>query len=207
MTNSKPQFVLLRALLVLLMLGPKAGAAISLEIAPSDQTVALGSQVTVDIVVSDPAGTLIGAYDFFVSYDPVVTSDPPVLALTGVNFGPSLGGPTDSFQDVVEQSGSNSVNVAELSFVSDLSALQDGTSSLLLFSLTFNTLRTGVSALGLTENILGVAGGFLGDELGQPITLDAFGTAAVTVVPIPGALWLMGSGLLGLLGFSSRRQR
>jgi len=44
----------------------------------------------------------------------------------------------------------------------------------------------------------------LGD-LGSPGTTGSF-TQPLAAVPLPGALWLMGSGLLGLIGFSRRQQ-
>ncbi|WP_419585345.1 hypothetical protein [Thiolapillus sp.] len=86
------------------------------------------------------------------------------------------------------------------------------------------------SAFG-TETLLGdvsdnVAGGFSLDAIngqawiasGVPYSLTLFATmtlgagqmgsldASLTEVPVPAAVWLFGSGLLGLLGFSSRKK-
>ncbi|WP_445367916.1 hypothetical protein ACH5Y9_24455 [Methylomonas sp. BW4-1] len=36
---------------------------------------------------------------------------------------------------------------------------------------------------------------------------DNGGSGPITAVPVPGAAWLMGSGLLGLIGFNTRKQR
>lgn len=172
--------------------------AISLEFVPDTQTVDIGDPVTVDVFASNPGGTLIGAYDFFVTYEP------DVLTLNNVVFGSVLGGPLDSFQDDSE-SPTGTVNVSELSSVTDLTPLQSGNVNVLLFSMTFDTDRLGTSTLTFSENILGVAGGFLGDENGQAIMLDSVGTGSINVVPVPGAIWLMGSGLLALYGFKNRR--
>lgn len=60
------------------------------------QTIGFGEQATVDVMVTDPAGNLIGAYDFYVNYDPAV------ISFSGLTFGTGLGGPADSLQDVVE---------------------------------------------------------------------------------------------------------
>lgn len=192
----------LRAYVVFAFLAIGAGpaTAISLTFAPTDQTIGPGEQATVDVLVSDPAGELVAAYDFFVDYDPAV------IELDSVTFGVGLGGPADSFQDVVVDP-LGQVNVSELSVLFDLSGLQDGTSDLLLFSLTFNSASNGTSPLAFSENILGVAGGFLGDTAGLPIALDALGTGSIAVVPLPASVWLLGSGLLGFLSFSAKRNR
>ncbi|MGB5409469.1 MAG: cohesin domain-containing protein [Thiogranum sp.] len=192
----------LRAYVVFAFLAIGAGPAttISLTFAPTDQTIGPGERATVDVLVSDPAGELVAAYDFLVDYDPAV------IELDSVTFGVGLGGPADSFQDVVVDP-LGQVNVSELSVLFDLSGLQDGTSDLLLFSLTFNSASNGTSPLAFSENILGVAGGFLGDTAGLPIALDALGTGSIAVVPLPASVWLLGSGLLGFLSFSAKRNR
>ena len=176
-------------------------AAITLNFVPSDQTVNLGNQATVDVFVSEPAGTLVGAFDFFVNYDPDILS----FDIGNLTFGSSLGGPSTSFQSVSESLAGN-INVAELSFVSDLTALQDGTSDLFLFSVTFNTLEFGVSPLTLSGGI-NPDFDFLGNENGIAIALDDIGTVNINVaaVPNPGTFWLLGSGLACLLGFCRKR--
>jgi hypothetical protein len=173
--------------------------AISLEFVPASQSAVIGSQVTVDVIVSNPDGTLVGAYDFFVNYEP------NALTLNDVVFGSALGGPLDSLQDDTE-SPAGEVNVSELSLLTDLTPLQNGTDDVLLFSMTFDTDMLGTSSLTFSENIAGIDGGFLGDENGQAIMLDSVGTGSINVVPIPGAIWLMGSGLFALYGFTKRQQ-
>lgn len=173
--------------------------AISLEFVPSSQTVAIGDPVTVDVFAANPGGTLIGAYDFFVNYES------SVLTLNSIVFGSALGGPLDSLQDDAE-SPAGTVNLSELSFLTDLTPLQNGADNVLLFTMVFDTDMLGTSALTFSENIAGVADGFLGDENGQAIMLDSVGTGAINVVPVPGAIWLMGSGLLALYGFKNRRR-
>jgi hypothetical protein len=93
------------------VVAPKSVAAISLEFVPVSQSVGLGSQATVDVIVADPGGALVGAYDFLVNYEP------DVLTLNSVVFGAALGGgPPDSFQDLLE-SPAGEVNLSELSLL------------------------------------------------------------------------------------------
>lgn len=137
--------------------------------------------------------------------EPTISYGPDVLTLNNVAFGSALGGPLDSLQDGTE-SPVGKINVSELSLLADLTPLQNGADDVLLFSMIFDTDMLGTSPLTFSENIAGVAGGFLGDENGQAIVLDSVGTGSINVVPIPSAIWLMGSGLFALYGFTKRQQ-
>ncbi len=169
-----------------------------LSFEPPGQNVELGQQATVDIYVRDLAGSRIGAFDFNVEYDS------SVLSVNSVAFGSGLGASLGSFQDV-QMPGAGQVNIAELAFVFDLSPFQDGVSDFLLFSLTFDTVAAGMSSLGFSENILGMAGGYLVDEIGLPVGPVNAGSGYVTVVPgpvavpEPASILLLAAGLAGLM--------
>lgn len=173
----------------------KPANAASLVFVPDSQTVVIGNPVTVDIVVSNPEGTLVGAYDLFMNYG---TRE---LTLTDVIFGGALGGSLNSFQESNE-SPAGTINVAETSLLTDLSIVQTGSDDVLLFSLVFDTEELGTSDLNFGTIILG-------DDGGQAITPDAVGTGSITVnpVPVPGAIWLLGSALLALIGFKQQTKR
>ena len=68
-------------------------------------------------------------------------------------------------------------------------------------------LGQSVSLFGITGN--GTKGQFQTYDLGDNLTLSANGTlsvsSATSPVPLPAAVWLFGSGLLGLLGVGRRR--
>ncbi len=183
---------------LVLVLGPGMASAVMLSFEPPGQNVELGQQATVDIYVRDLAGSRIGAFDFNVEYDS------SVLSVDSVAFGSGLGASLGSFQDVQIPSAGQ-VNIAELAFVFDLSPFQDGVSDFLLFSLTFDTVAAGMSSLGFSENILGMAGGYLADEIGLPVGPVNAGSGYVTVVPGPVALpepasiLLLAAGLAGLM--------
>ncbi len=155
-------------------LGSGAATAAVLTLQPQHQTVDRGDVAAVDVVVTGLTDQRVAAYDFWVHFDPAI------LQLLSADVGPSLGGPFDSLSWTELEDGQ--VNIAELSLLADLSGQQSGNGSLLLFTLRFETLSLGVSGLSFSENILGVAGGFLGDELGAPITISATDSGSITVV-------------------------
>lgn len=187
------------ALILLLGFWTNSASAIMLSFVPSDQTVQLGDQATVDVMVTDLTEQYVGEYDFFVSWDD------SLLALTTVDFDIFLDGPVDSFQ-YVDSSASGTVNVAELS----LSGLfnQDGASDFRLFSLTFDTLNVGTSLLSFTGNIGLDPNSYLGDGWGSVFQTDV-STGSITIeqrtttVPEPSTLMLFLTA--GLLGFGANR--
>ena len=179
-----------------LALAASPADATIIEILPADQSAQLGDPVAVDIVVDTQGVSLIGAFDFIVGFDD------SILSVLDVEFGNGLGGPFDSLQDAFDL-GSGMLNLAELSFVFDLSPLQSG--AFTLATITFDTVGVGISAIDLSPNILGYLGGdgLIGDDLGFPIDATVVaGQVTVTdnVVPVsePPLLLLLASGL-GLL--------
>jgi len=170
--------------------------ATPIEFVPADQTVDLGDQVLVDIVVT-PDDVSIAAFDFIVNYDATI------LSVFSVVFGNSLdGGLSLSLQDIVDF-GSGMLNLAELSLlsVSDLADLQS-TDSFVLASIVFDTLILGTSNLSFTGNIFGSPGFFV-DAGGVAIATEP-GSGSITVVqppvtvPEPPTWMLLIAGLLAV---------
>lgn len=174
-----------------------AANAITLDFDPTAPAVTSGNQVTVDIIASDLMGELIAVYDLDVNWDPAI------LSLASVDFDMFLGGPLDAIQLDTPMVGM--VNTFELSFLlgADLAMLQDGVTPFRLFSLTFDTLMVGNSALSF--NLFN-----MGDDLGAPLQPDVSAQALVevlapsTTVPLPATSLLLLSGLL-LNGVRQRR--
>jgi hypothetical protein len=131
--------------------------AATLSVSPGTQTVTLGQQVHVDIMISDLGTGIVGAYDVVVSWDPAV------LALANVEFDVFLG--PGSHQDFDTAAGS--VNVAEIA-VSSLPPNQDGAGEFRLAALTFDTLSASTTALSLSGNI-SPSGEFAVARYGQPL--------------------------------------
>lgn len=185
------------AMAFLLMLSQSAFAVVVLDFSPNTQTVLLPGQASVDIMATGLNNEYIGGFDFIVDWD---TS---ILSLASVSFGSSLG--FFPFQAEITDNALGTSNLAELSF-EDVTLFQTGITDFILATLVFDTLSVGLSALNLTENILG--GGFLSDETGFGALAATANTGYInvisTAVPEPGTLLLMGIGLLTVL--SVRRQ-
>ena len=178
------------AVLGILYMAPSAAATLSFS--PSNSTVNRGDTVNVDVVISDlfddflGAQALVGAFDFTVGYDPTIISN------TGVSFSGALGDPDPfAFETITgfDNSVAGQVNAFNVSLLFDLAPLQPDP-SFTLATLSFQGLDIGVSSLDFLSIIIS-------DDLGLPI--DAQGiSGSVSVVPLPGAVWLMITGLLGI---------
>jgi len=117
--------------------------------------------------------------------------------------GTLLGSKTVTLED-----GFSGLYMEDFSFIGSLSA---GT-----YSLLFSSGATGRGSLRFVENNpyeLGSAYNELGvfdplNILGQNMDIDAAIriTGDVSAVPIPAAVWLFGSGLFGLIGFTRRKK-
>ena len=199
----KPLILFLIIGLAILVMANSAQAT-SLSFSPASQEVALGSPVTVDLMISglgNGTAPSLGTFDLDVSFDPAI------LSLNGVFFGdPTLGDQLDLtgfglLLPPVSTPGVGSVNLFELSLDSaqDIDLLQN--SSFILASLTFGSIGVGITDLGITINNLG-------DSMGESLTADV-DSGSVTVagapIPEPATVLLLAAGLGGL-GFVRRRR-
>jgi hypothetical protein len=145
-------------------------------------------------------GSLLDAGGGYVETDPYdsffgnvffVTQQTLFMDNTGSWSGtfPYLGGLSYNYDDEIAAMSSDQVAVGVFHAWKGLDL--HGGVSLLIFECG-NSICTGVDSIIET-----------GEFAGQSIRMDGTGSAAV--VPVPPALWLFGSGLLGLLGLSGRR--
>jgi len=78
-----------------------------------------------------------------------------------------------------------------------------------IMDINFTAVGSGVSNLALSESSLWVFADDLGGYYGDQITFDpaTVQVASVSAVPIPAAVWLFGSGLIGLAGVARRSSK
>lgn len=197
---------------------------------PSIVTGGPGSTANVIIRISglgDFAPPSLGAFDLDIAFDP------DILAIIGVGFASFLGDPdvrsfsfsppdNDLIPDVLGSGEAitvaslrfpGTVNVFEVSLLEESNAIPGVTcffcigpfledlqsSEFTLAFLTFDSLAVGTSPLGISINALGDAGG-------NPLTASV-GSGSVAVIPEPGTLLLLGSGLAGLAAWRFRKTR
>jgi hypothetical protein len=187
------------ALLLSVGLVPAADA-FTLSVVPQSSTVNVGGTVSVAVVASD----LVGAAQTLGDYDLNLSFDSSVLSFSSIVFGTGLSvtGVPSLVQDYL--TGTGVVNPFESSFesVADLETLQPD--AFTLFTITFNALGAGTSALSLGVNALGNASG-------AALSYDALNSGSISVagapaVPVPAGVWLLLSGVAGVGSFLRRRR-
>lgn len=186
--------LMIRCLVVGLLCFSGAASGYTLSFSPAAQSIALGGSATVEVRIAGILPGPPGSYDGLGDYDFEVVYDPAIIAYNHASDAFSLGFAIGLGVDN-SQAGRLKVSDFSLEFPDDLLALQSD--AMLLFSLAFDSLAPGTSAL-LFENIT------LGDVLGGRRTATATaGSLTVLDAPIPepGTLALLvGVGLIALGG-------
>ena len=178
-------------------------SATTISLIPSAQNVADGATFAVDIIAGDlPSGTAGGALD--ISWNAAdMTLDSIYLATTDgadSNGGMFLGNwdPVSTFFTGVDSTGPGSISGLYVGSWFGVSGLQA------IGQLNF-TLGTGVTNSLISLDAAALGGTWSSYDIGD-FTNTYEGTIInPTVVPIPAAFWLFGSGLIGLVGVARRR--
>ena len=186
----------------MLVSGFTASAASSISMTPLSQTVADGGLFSVDIMATGlPEYTDGGAVDVsWVAAD--MTLDSIWLATTdpGDNGGGVFLGPWDPVSSLL--SGVDGTGAGSISglYVGTFGELISG--NVPIARLNF-TLGTGVSNSVISMAAAAVGGTWSSTPDGE--FFPTFAGATINPIPVPAALWLFGSGLIGLAGMARRR--
>lgn len=155
---------------------------------------ALAGVVGIEVNISGLETNDLAAFDFNVNYDD------DTLFFKSYSLTTELGsftGPDQNYPDAEDWSfgddGFGTVGIAVVSYLDDFSTQSD---AFTMATLYFEGSEDNLSAMhGITVSDI-----ILSDALGDSI----IATVDTKVVPIPGALWLLGSAIFGLAGLRKR---
>jgi len=209
-TNNISRIITTALLAAGLLLSGLTASAASIFLIPSAQIVGDNAMFSVDIIASGlPTGTSGGALDF--SWNAAdMTLDSVYVSTT--DPADSGGGAALGNWDPVSSlfSGPGTIGIGSLAglFVGSLSGLEGNQQ---IGRLNF-TLGTGVSNSAISVAAAAMGGTWSAwDGVNDPynFTNDYAGTIInpSSVVPLPAAFWLFGSGMLGLVGVARHRSR
>jgi hypothetical protein len=185
------------------MMSGFTASATTISLIPVAQNVPDSTAFSVSIIAGDlPSGTAGGALD--ISWNAAdMTLDSIYLATTDgadSNGGQFSGNwdPVSSFFTGVDSTGPGSISGLYVGSWDGLSGLQA------IGQLNF-TLGTGVSNSIISLDAAAIGGSWSSYDIGDFTNTYEGAIINPSAVPVPAALWLFGSGLLGLVGVARRR--
>jgi hypothetical protein len=201
--RSKAYMGLITFLMLAGLAVPTGALAVSIGIEPVYQLVGIGSEVTVDLVVSG-----LGNFepDSLGAFDVDIVFDNNILTYSGYSLGGLLGEvDTEAFDDSLELIAPDTIDLAEISFLFDFELDMLQPESFTLATITFLAEDFGISPVVISEATL-----ILGDAFGGELVLPDIDNGRVEVAAIPDAstlLLLISAAAMGALGRAERRVR
>lgn len=174
-------------------------SAATVSLMPSSQSVAVGANFSVDILVSDLATDALGGWDGSLLFDS------QYVTLVSTALGDDvLGNQLDlaalgTYNEI--SALSNGVNLLEVSYDDPAQLLSQQADSFVLATLTFTRLADGTLDFSFLANDFSDASG------DASLLLESnLASAQISAVPVPAAAWLLLSGI-GALATMARRKR
>ncbi len=195
--------------LVFFSLTSSAQAVVYLSLEPSSQDVALGSEFTVDMVLSNPIPEQLVALNVWLSFDPayleVVDTETGNWITDGINVLDGLYHSSFNWDFHGQNTADNTagtISYGEGSFATDV--FGSGTFAQIHFLTKALVSDTRIDYVITGTN--GIEDTYVTDISANNILGGVSGTS-LDVVPEPASLLLLGSGLAGVFVFIKRKQR
>jgi hypothetical protein len=182
---------------------PSANAA-TISLVPTSSSVLLGGSIVIDVMLNTTDLISTGLLDF------TYPSSNVSFASFSIN---------SSVLDSISSASPSSSSAGQLNDFSLVSLGPGGTNGGRLATMTFNTVNTGLATFGLSLDNVFFGGpawfwGGTGDSRAfQAISntdLASFtltgASVQINAVPIPAAVWLLGSGVVGLVALKRRKK-
>jgi len=178
-----------------------SASAATLDLILSSNSVIEGDTFTVDVVISG----LVEPGEFISTYNIDVAYDPGSLMATDVTFGTLLG--SGSLTDANYLPAHplfvpGIVNIFELSFLSDNDLKTNQGSSVNLASISFLAIAISAGDISIDPLFTDIVGDV---NSALQVDLDSVVSYTVSPIPLPGALWLMITGVIGIGAMARKR--
>ena len=169
--------------------------AISLSFSPSTSEIGIGDSIDIDLIISGMENDDLGYFEFDVNYDDFILDfDSYTL---GSGLGDIAAGDADDWSS--GDLGNGTINLIEISYLWDLSFQTD---SFTLATLSFTGLNEGISLLSYSNVVLS-------DDWGMALSADSVSDSVGVSAPVPepATIFLLGTGLMGFIGFGRKLKK